>query len=170
MSECIDNQPNGRGGVYRMGLFSIDWIIDYGKQLGASADGRFSGEPVSKNLSASVGMDKKGVTGIVNSVTKFDYALAPNGSVLDLHLHPSAVSGSEGIDIMTSLLKTYLSKGGFAVHINVINPETLKKAQKDPEKYKNLQVRLCGWNVYFTDLNIEMQNNLIKSMEDSCGE
>ena len=170
MSECIDNQPNGRGGVYRMGLFSIDWIIDYGKQLGASADGRFSGEPVSKNLSASVGMDKKGVTGIVNSVTKFDYALAPNGSVLDLHLHPSAVSGSEGIDIMISLLKTYLSKGGFAVHINVINPETLKKAQKDPEKYKNLQVRLCGWNVYFTDLNIEMQNNLIKSMEDSCGE
>ena len=165
MSDCIDNKPNGRGGVYRMGLFSIDWIIDYGKQLGASADGRFSGEPVSKNLSASVGMDKKGITGIINSVTKFDYSLAPNGSVLDLHLHPAAVSGDEGIGIMTSLVKTYLSKGGFAVHINVMNPESLKKAQKNPEKYKNLQVRLCGWNVYFTDLNVEMQNNLIKSME-----
>lgn len=166
MAECINHKPNGRGGVYRMGLFSIDWIIPYGKQLGASADGRLAGEPVSKNLCASVGMDKKGVTGIVNSVTKFDYSLVPNGSVLDLSLHPSAVSGDEGIDIMVNLLKTYLSKGGFATHLNVVNPETLKEAQQNPDKYRNLQVRLCGWNVYFTDLDTEMQNNLIKSMEE----
>lgn len=165
MAECINNKPNGRGGVYRMGIFSIDWIIHYGHMLGATADGRFAGEPVSKNLSASVGMDKKGVTGIINSATRFDYTLAPNGAVLDLHLHPSVVSGDDGIGIMISLLKIYLSKGGFATHINVLNPETLKKAQKNPEKYKNLQVRLCGWNVYFTDLDIEMRNNLIKSME-----
>lgn len=165
MAECINNKPNGRGGVYRMGLFSIDWIIDYGRRLGATADGRFAGEPVSKNLCASVGMDKKGVTGIINSATKFDYSLSPNGAVLDLHLHPSAVSGDEGIGIMISLLKIFMAKGGFATHINVVSSETLKKAQKNPEKYKNLQVRLCGWNVYFTDLDIEMQNNLIKSME-----
>ena len=166
MAECINHKPNGRGGVYRMGLFSIDWIIPYGKQLGASADGRFAGEPVSKNLCASVGMDKKGITGMINSVTKFDYSLVPNGSVLDLSLHPSVVSGDEGIHIMIHLLETYLSKGGFATHINVVSPETLKEAQKDPDKYRNLQVRLCGWNVYFTDLDVEMQNNLIRSMEE----
>lgn len=166
MSSCINKKPNGRGGVYRMGMFSIDWIIEYGKHLGASADGRFAGEPVSKNLSPSVGMDKKGITGIINSVTKFDFSNTPNGSVLDLHLHPTAVSGDDGIKIMISILKTYLNKGGYAVHINVTDPETLKKAQKAPEKYKNLQVRLCGWNVYFTDLDTEMQNNLIKSMEE----
>lgn len=166
MSDCINNKQNGRGGVFRMGLFSIDWIIEYGRKLGASADGRFAGEPVSKNLCASAGMDKKGVTGVINSVTKFDYSLSPNGAVLDLHLHPSAVSGVEGIGIMISLLKIYLAKGGFATHINVVSSEILKKAQKNPEKYKNLQVRLCGWNVYFTDLDIEMQNNLIKSMEE----
>lgn len=165
MSDCINNKPNGRGGVYRMGLFSIDWIIMYGRKLGATADGRFAGEPVSKNLCSSVGMDKKGVTGVINSVTKFDYSLSPNGAVLDLHLHPSVVSGEEGIEIMISLLKVYLEKGGFAVHINVVSPETLKNAQREPEKYENLQVRLCGWNVYFNDLNVEMQNNLIKSME-----
>ena len=106
------------------------------------------------------------MTGLINSVTKLDYTLTPNGSVLDLHLHPTAVSGEEGIDIMIALLKTYLKKGGFGVHINVTDPKTLKKAQKEPEKYKNLQVRLCGWNVYFTDLDTQMQNNLIRSMEE----
>ncbi len=165
MSKCINQKQNGRYGVYRMGMFSIDWIIEAGKNLSASADGRFAGEPVSKNLSASVGMDKKGVTGAINSATRFDFTNAPNGAVLDLHFHPTAVSCDEGIEIMISVLKTYLNKGGFAVHFNVVNPDTLKAAQKNPEKYKNLQVRLCGWNVYFTDLDIEMQNNLIKSLE-----
>ncbi len=166
MSQCINGKENGRGGIYRMGMFSIDWIIEYGKRLGASADGRLAGEAVSKNLSASIGMDKKGVTGIINSVTKIDFTNTPNGSVLDLQLHPSTVSGECGTDIMIGVLKTYFAKGGFAMHINVVDPQTLREAQKNPEKYKNLQVRLCGWNVYFTDLNTEMQNNLIMSMEE----
>lgn len=165
MARCINQKPNGRNGVYRMGMFSIDWIIEAGKNLGASADGRFAGEPVSKNLSASVGMDKKGVTGVIHSATKFDFTNVPNGAVLDLNLHPTAVSGEDGIEIMLSVLKTYLNKGGLAVHFNVIDPKVLKEAQKNPQKYKNLQVRLCGWNVYFTDLDKEMQNNLIASME-----
>lgn len=165
MANCINNKPNGRGGVFRMGMFSIDWILYYGSLLGASADGRFAGEPVSKNLCASIGMDKKGITGLIHSAAAFDFTQIPNGSVLDMHLHPSAVSGEEGLDIMTALLKTYLSKGGFAAHINVIDPETLRKAQKEPDKYRNLQVRLCGWNVYFTDLDPRMQDNLIRSME-----
>lgn len=165
MASCINGKENGRGGVYRMGMFSIDWIIDYGKKLGASADGRFAGEAVSKNLSASIGMDKNGVTGLIHSATKFDFTDTPNGAVLDLQLHPTAVTGEEGIAVMISLLKIYLKKGGLAVHFNVIDPDMLKAAQKEPEKYKNLQVRLCGWNVYFTDLEPEMQNNLILSME-----
>ena len=76
------------------------------------------------------------------------------------------VENKEGLDIMTSLIKLYFKKGGFAVHMNVLSPETLRKAQQNPEKYKNLQVRLCGWNVYFTDLSRKMQDNLIKSMEN----
>lgn len=153
------------GGVYRLGLFSIDFIIPYGKKLGASADGRFSGEPISKNMSASVGMDKKGITGLIHSVTHIDYTLVPNGTTLDLHIHPSIVSNEEGIQVMIDTLKLYLSRGGFSMQINVVSPETLKAAQKNPDKYRNLQVRLCGWNVYFTDLDTDSQNNLIKSME-----
>lgn len=165
LSEQINGRPNGRGGVYRLGMFSIDWIMSYGKRLGASADGRFAGEPISKNMCASVGMDKKGITGLIHSVTKLDYTQVPNGTVLDLAIHPSVVSNEEGIQIMIQILKLYLEKGGFAVHINVVSPETLKAAQKNPEQYRNLQVRLCGWNVYFTDLDADSQNNLIRSME-----
>lgn len=166
MSECINNKPNARGGVYRLGFFSIDWIIEYGKKLGATADGRLAGEAVSKNICASIGMDKKGVTGLINSAAKFDYSLISDGTVLDLSIHPSVAAGDEGLDVMLSIIRMYFAKGGFAVHINVIDAQTLKKAQQNPEKYKNLQVRLCGWNVYFTDLSKAMQDNLIKSMEN----
>jgi len=161
----INNKPNGRNGVYRLGLFSIDWRMEYGKKLGASADGRFAGEPVSKNMCASVGMDRNGVTALINSITKFDYSIIPNGTVLDLTLHPSAISGEDGIEVMKNLLRIYLKRGGFALQINALDSETLKKAQADPENYRNLQVRLCGWNVYFLDLDIDSQNDLIRSME-----
>ena len=164
MAECINGKENGRGGVFRMGLFSIDWILHYGKLLGASADGRKKGEAISKNLSPSVGMDKSGITAIINSATSFDHSLAPNGLVLDLTVHPTAASGDEGLTVMSGLLKTYFKKGGFAVHFNVLSADILKEAKKNPEKYKNLQVRLCGWNVYFADLDGEMQDILIESM------
>lgn len=164
LSDNLNGRPNGRGGVYRLGLFSIDWIFKYGAVLGASADGRLAGEPISKNLCASVGMDKKGVTGLIRSVLKQDHTLAPNGAVLDIALHPTSVSGDEGLEIMKSLLNVYLSGGGFALQMNVVGRETLEKAQKEPEKYKNLQVRLCGWNVYFTELEREVQNQIIESM------
>ena len=65
---------------------------------------------------------------------------------------------------MESLLNLYFAKGGFAVQFNVVSPDTLRAAQNEPDKYRNLQVRLCGWNVYFTDLEREVQNNLIDSM------
>ena len=164
LSQCLNGRPNGRGGVHRLGLFSIDWIFSYGKALGASADGRHAGDPISKNLSASVGMDKKGVTGLMRSVLKQDHTLAPNGAVLDLALHPTSVKGDEGLEIMYSLLSLYFAGGGYALQMNVVGRETLEAAQREPEKYQNLQVRLCGWNVYFTDLEREVQNQIIESM------
>ena len=149
-----------------MGMFSIDWILFYGKYLGASADGRLKGETISKNLSPTIGADKSGITAIINSATCFDHSLSPNGLVLDLTVHPTAASGDEGLTVMSGLLKTYFKKGGFAVHFNVLSADILKEAKKNPEKYRNLQIRLCGWNVYFTDLDSDMQDNLIKGMEE----
>jgi formate C-acetyltransferase len=164
LSDLINGRENGRGGVFRLGLFSIDWIFEAGKRIGAAPDGRLAGEPVSKNLSTVIGMDKNGITAHVRSALAIDHTTCPNGNVLDLTLHPTTVSGEAGLSVMESILSLYLDRGGFALQFNVVSPDMLRAAQSEPEKYKNLQVRLCGWNVYFTDLEREVQNNLIESM------
>ncbi len=164
LAKNINGKENGRGGVYRLGLFSIDWIFESSKKLGATPDGRLFGEPVSKNLCSAPGMDKNGVTGLMRSAMAQDHTKIPNGAVLDVALHPTGVSGEEGLSVMQALLNTYLAGGGFAIQFNVVSPETLIAAQKEPERYKNLQIRLCGWNVYFCDLEREVQDSLIKSM------
>ena len=167
LSDKINGRPNGRGGVYRFGLFSINWIFDMSKNLCATPDGRYKGEVTSKNLSPALGMDINGVTGILHTVLAQDHTKVPNGAVIDIALHPTAVSGEEGLTVMAGLLDTYIAGGGFAIQFNVIGRETLILAQENPEKYKNLQVRLCGWNVYFCDLEREVQDNLIKSMSEA---
>lgn len=164
-ASLINNKPNSRGGVFKASLFSIDHFVYYGSKTMATPDGRKASEVLSKNLCASVGQDKKGITALINSATKIDHTLLPNGTVLDVILHPSAVNGEDGINAFYHLLNTYMAKGGMALHGNVFNPEDLKKAQKEPEKYKNLQVRVCGWNAYFVNLSKVEQDCFIKQAE-----
>ncbi|MBR4864539.1 MAG: hypothetical protein IKU07_08180 [Oscillospiraceae bacterium] len=163
----INNRPNGRGGVYKAALYTIDHCIKTGKNTMATPDGRLAGTPLSKNLCAVTGMDKKGVTGLINSAGKLDGSLFPNGSVLDIVLHPSAVAGEEGLAAFYGIVMTYLKMGGLAIHGNVFRPEELRKAQQDPESYKNLQVRVCGWNAYFVNLTKEEQDAFILQAENA---
>ena len=114
-----------------------------------------------------LGMDRKGITALIYSVTKFDLADFPNGSVLDVVLHPSAVMGEEGLDAFYALLMTYFRMGGFALHGNVFSAEDLKRAQREPERYKNLQVRVCGWNAYFVNLSQAEQEAFIRQAENN---
>jgi len=169
LAECvageINNKPNGRGGVFRCGFFTIDWRIPFGKRTGATADGRLAGEPLSKNLCAVTAMDREGVTAHIRSVTAIDSKLMPNGAVLDLVLHSSAVNGDDGIEAMLAILHTYAELGGFALQFNVLDPSVLRAAQAEPEKYATLQVRLCGWNVYFTALSKTEQDDFIRQSE-----
>lgn len=160
------NKPNGRGGVFKPALFSIDHYVHLGKKVMATPDGRLSGEILSKNLCATVGMDKNGITALINSVTEMDLSKFPTGSVLDVMMHPSAVQGKDGLEAFYTILLAYFNKGGFAMHGNVFNVENLKEAQKNPEKYKNLQVRVCGWNAYFVNLSKEEQDAFIKQAEN----
>ena len=106
----------------------------------ATPDGRLAGEILSKNLCSTVSMDKNGITALINSVTKIDHSKFPNGSVLDILLHPSAVSGDDGLEAFLAILKTYMSKGGFALHGNVLDAQILKAAQNDPQKYKKYKI------------------------------
>jgi formate C-acetyltransferase len=92
------------------------------------------------------------VTALIKSVTRIDSALFPGDFPLDVMLHPATVQGVEGLAAMRILLKTYMAKHGIAIHFNVFDADTLIEAQKHPDKYQGLQIRVCGWNVNFTEL------------------
>ncbi len=161
----VNNQPNGRGGVFKAGLYSIDHCFTYGEKTMATPDGRLSGEPLSKNLCAVTAMDKQGITALIRTVTAIDLTQFPNGSVLDVVLHPTAVDGDDGLEAMLGLLIAYFRQGGFALHGNVFDAHVLRKAQAHPAQYANLQVRLCGWNVFFADLTRAEQDAFIQQAE-----
>lgn len=167
-ADLVTNIPNGRGGVFKAALFNIDRYVAYGKKTMATPDGRYAGEPLSKNMSATIGMDRKGITGLINSVTKIDLTKFPNGAVLDIVLHPSTVQGDDGLEAFYNVIKTYMDKGGMSIHGNVFDANELKKAQQNPEKYANLQVRVCGWNAYFVKLSKVEQDCFIKQAECLC--
>lgn len=166
LSSAVSNKPNAKGGGWRLGLFSIDWRWDFGQKSAASADGRCSGETLSQNTSASFGADKEGATAHLISATRIDMSKTPNGAIVDIDLHSSAVRGENGITALVSSLKTYFELGGFAVHYNVLDTDILMDAKKNPEKYPSLQVRLCGWNVLFSTLSEKEKDEfIVRSMK-----
>ena len=159
----VNGVPNGHGGIFTASMFTLDHCFTLGHRTGALPDGRPRGHYLAKGIGAMTGMDKAGVTAQIESVSKLDFHDIPNGSVLDLYLHPSAVDGEKGIDTLLQLIDTYFDRGGYGVQFNVLNAEDLKKAQIHPEEYRTLQVRVCGWNVYFVTLNEEQQNHFIET-------
>lgn len=161
----VNGKPNGRGGIFKAGLFSIDRCFMWGERTAATPDGRRAGEPISKNLCATTAKDKNGITALAASVAKTNLSDFSNGSVLDIIMHPSAVSGEDGLCAMYGVLKTFFGCGGFAMHGNVFDASCLRNAQLEPEKYATLQVRVCGWNVFFVNLSKKEQDEFIKQTE-----
>ena len=154
-----------RGGVLRLGTDSINKCIHTGKITGATFDGRLRGEPVSKNLRPVDGCDKNGITAHIQSLLKIEAADFIDSATFDFLLHPSAVSGEDGLYAFKGLTDSYFKNGGFAVQGNILNTEMLKKAKENPDKYKTLQIRVCGWNEYFVKLSPDMQETFIKQCE-----
>lgn len=167
-SEEINGKPNVKGGVFRVGGISIDWRFSLGKRAAASADGRMAGETLSKNLCASPSADREGATAQILSVASLNGNDMPNGSVLDLSLHSSAVKGEDGLSALMATLDTFMRLGGMAIQYNVLDVATLRAAQRDPSLYPNLQVRLCGWNVLFSTLSKQEQDEFIQQAEVSA--
>lgn len=162
----VNNRPNARGGVYKAIMHTAMEFVREGEKTGATPDGRYAGDEISKNGSPSVGMDREGVTALIKSALKARPYTYCESFCLDIMLHPTAVSGDEGLEIMKSLLFMYMKNGGQAVQFNVFNTETLRDAQKRPEKYQNLQVRVCGWNVLWNNLSEKEQNAYITRAEN----
>lgn len=162
----VNNRPNARGGVYKAIMHTAMEFVREGEKTGATPDGRYAGDEISKNGSPSVGMDREGVTALIKSALKARPYTYCESFCLDIMLHPTVVSGDEGLEIMKSLLFMYMKNGGQTVQFNVFSTETLRDAQKHPEKYQNLQVRVCGWNVLWNNLSGKEQNAYITRAEN----
>ena len=166
LGERINHEPNARDGVFQAALYGIlPTVQGFGRRTGALPNGRRAGEPLAINTGATTGMDANGVTSLINSVTKVDLRHFPNGTVLDIMLHPSAVNGEAGVGTVISLIRSHFEKGGMALQFNIFDADTLRAAQQAPEKYANLQVRVCGWNVRFLHLSPEEQDMFIAKAE-----
>ena len=159
----INLRPNGRCGFYLASMHTPPrYYLTHGQKTGATPDGRMAGDEISKNISPTMGMDVNGVTALVKSATRLDSALHPADFPLDVMLHPATVQGDDGLAAMRTLLHTYMEQHGIAIQFNIFDAETLLDAQARPDKYQGLQVRVCGWNVHFTDLSRKEQDMFIR--------
>ena len=162
-TERVNRTPNARGGWFQASMFTLDYRYKFGKRMGATPDGRRRGAYLAGGVGAMTGRDINGLTAQILSVTKLDFTDIPNGSVLDIYLHPSAVQGEDGIAALVALIRTYFARGGFGIQFNVFDSKTLQDARVHPEKYATLQVRVCGWNVYFTSMSPYEQEQYIEA-------
>ncbi len=161
----VTRHRNPRGGGYILGLFSYGDYIAHGLVTGATPDGRRAGEGISPNFSPSPGRDIKGPFAAMKSTAKVDQTLTSNGTALDLAIHPSALRGPEGVDKLMSLVRAFVGLGGMQVQFNVVDAEVLRAAQREPEKHRNLTVRLWGFPAYFVRLPREFQDHIIARTE-----
>lgn len=163
--EELDKYTNVRGGRFMAGLYPVSSNVPMGKVCGATADGRKAGEPLADGVSPSPGNDKHGPTAALNSVARLVQSLAGNGALLNQKFHPSALEGETGLKNLTSLVKVYFARGGSHVQFNVIGRDTLLAAKKNPEKYKNLVIRVAGYSAHFVNLNSAIQDDVISRTE-----
>ena len=161
----FNGRPNSRGGFYTTSLHASNRFFQWADFVEASPDGRKRGDELSKNATSTQGNAFSGATALVASILKFDSSLFMANLPIDIMLHPSEVKGAAGLQAMRSLLMTYIKNFGHAMHFNVMDPEILRKAQKDPEKYRHLQVRICGWNVLWNSIGRKEQDAYIRQAE-----
>ena len=162
--ETIDGRPNTKGGKYRINLLPTTVHIYFGKMVGATADGRKAQEPLSEGVSPVQGADRKGPTAVIKSVSKIDH-VRTGGTLLNQKFAPELLEDDVGLDKLASLIRTYFRLDGHHIQFNVVNAETLREAQKHPEKYGDLLVRVAGYSDYFVNLSTELQNEIIKRTE-----
>lgn len=163
----INGFPNARGGRFFASGHCARQFIHLAKLTGATPDGRKAGEEMSKNLSPTMGVDTEGATALVMTLANSGTSICdlPGDYPLDMMLHPSVCEGERGIAAMKTLVRLFHRNGGSVIQFTVFSAEELKDAQAHPEKYENLQVRVCGWNVRWNDLSRAEQDAYIRRAE-----
>lgn len=156
---------NPRGGTFQAGLYPVSANVPLGAQTGATPDGRLAHTPVADGVSPSAGKDVHGPTAAANSVSRLDHGIASNGTLFNQKFHPTALSGEKGLDNFVALIRSYFDQKGSHMQFNVVDRETLLDAQKHPEKYKHLVVRVAGYSALFTTLSKSLQDDIIRRTE-----
>lgn len=161
---AVNGRPSVKGGTYRINMLPTTCHVYFGSVTGATPDGRKAYEPQSEGISPVQGTDRLGPTAVIKSASKMDH-LRTGGTLLNQKFTPSLLSNEEGIENLMHLVRTYFKLDGHHIQFNVISAETLKKAQANPEQYKDLIVRVAGYSDYFNDLTEELQNEIIARTE-----
>jgi formate C-acetyltransferase len=162
--EAVDGRPTPRGGSYRINLLPTTAHIYFGKMTGASADGRLAGDAVSEGVSPVQGADRKGPTAVVKSLGKMDH-VRTGGTLLNQKFTPQLLADDIGLAGVKDLVRSYFRLMGHHIQFNVVTADLLKEAQAQPEKYRDLIVRVAGYSDYFVDCSTELQNEIIHRTE-----
>ncbi|MHC1696912.1 MAG: formate C-acetyltransferase/glycerol dehydratase family glycyl radical enzyme [Geobacteraceae bacterium] len=161
----VNKYRNPRGGQFQPGLYPASANVPFGGVCGATPDGRKKGTPLADGVSPIGGFDISGPTATVNSVAKLDHQVTSNGTLLNQKFHPNAVKGEEGLRNLIAITETYFKNGGLHVQYNVIDRNTLLEAQKTPDDYNSLVVRVAGYSAFFTALDKSLQDDIISRTE-----
>lgn len=162
----INGRPNTKGGTYRVNYLSTTCHVYFGSVTGATPDGRKAWEPHSDGISPAQGADRKGPTAVIQSASRMDHART-GGTLLNQKFTPKVVEGEEGLDRMAHLVRSYFKLDGHHIQFNVVTADTLRAAQAEPEKYRDLIVRVAGYSDYFCDLTEALQNEIIARTEQT---
>ena len=162
--DAVNGKPCSRGGVHRINMLPTTSHVYFGSVTGARADGRKAFTPLSEGISPSQGVDSNGPTSVIKSASKIDH-LRTGGTLLNQKFSPSFFEDEESYSCLTSLIRSYFSLDGHHIQFNVVNAETLREAQKHPELYRDLIVRVAGYSDYFNDLGEDLQNEIILRTE-----
>jgi pyruvate-formate lyase len=164
---AIDGRKNTKGGEYHIDMLPTTCHIYFGSVTGATPDGRNARMPLSEGISPVQGADRKGPTAVIRSCGKMDH-VRTGGTLLNMKFTPGLLAGEEGIDKLTGLVRAYFRDDAHHVQFNVVDKDTLKAAQKEPQRYKDLVVRVAGYSDYFVDIGIDLQDEIISRTAQSA--
>jgi len=157
---AVNGKPNTRGGAHRVNLLPTTCHVYFGSVIGALPDGRRAGQPLSEGISPVQGADRNGPTAVLKSASKIDH-IRTGGTLLNQKFLPQVLSDNVGITKLGHLVRSYFNLDGHHIQFNVVDIETLRKAQKEPDQYRDLIVRVAGYSDYFVDLTPELQEEII---------
>lgn len=162
--DAVNGRPTPRGGIHRINMLPTTSHVYFGNVTGATPDGRKAFVPLSEGISPYQGVDRQGPTAVIRSASKIDH-LRTGGTLLNQKFSPDFFEDEESYSKLTALIRSYFSLDGHHIQFNVISADTLRHAQKHPELYRDLIVRVAGYSDYFNDLGEDLQNEIIRRTE-----